>query len=208
MIETSTRTRRNQPQHHNDDDWTAQYPHKVNLQSRCQWEDKHRGLTVTKNSTHDDDGTTQNPLPCGGSWLLALNDNASTDFNTLHAYAVLQPPNMCSTLLAWKSLLYSAEQLLTVWNAGAIKGVTGGYVQVGARWCGVHCITGENYSWTLRVWWSRMRAVYAGDHESSTNSTSGCIHILFGDAMKRNFQGWLGLPSSLVIPRYDTKVAR
>jgi hypothetical protein len=32
-----------------------------------------------------------------------------------------------------------------------------------------------------------MRAVYAG--ESSTNSTGGCIHILFGDAMKRNFQG-------------------
>ena len=30
-------------------------------------EDKHQGLTVTKNITHDEDGMTQYPPPCGAS---------------------------------------------------------------------------------------------------------------------------------------------
>jgi hypothetical protein len=43
--------------------------------------DKHQGLAMTKNSTHDHDGTILAPLPCshGGSWVLSPD---GTDINT------------------------------------------------------------------------------------------------------------------------------
>ena len=55
--------------------------------------DKHQGLTVTKNNTLDDDGTTQHPPRCG-VWVLTPNDDASTEI----ACTMSQPPNMSSTL--------------------------------------------------------------------------------------------------------------
>ena len=58
--------------------------------------------------------------PCGGPWLLALNDDASTDINA--------PPHACTSLQPYmKPPLYNAEKLLKFCNVGAIRGVASGY---------------------------------------------------------------------------------
>ena len=64
---------------YNDDDGSTHT--KANPKADDNDEDKHQGPTVSKNSTHDDDETTQHLPPCDGSWLLALKNDASTDTN-------------------------------------------------------------------------------------------------------------------------------
>ena len=72
--------------------------------------------------------TTGRPSTCsqGGSCMLALDDDASTDINVPVPCLYFVTTNQHAQHPTWKPLLYSSEQLLNDWNVGAIKGVTSG----------------------------------------------------------------------------------
>ena len=59
------------PTLHNDDDGTT--PKQMAIAKIS----TRPGLTMTRNSTHEDDGRTQ--YPCGGSCVLSPDEDASTD---------------------------------------------------------------------------------------------------------------------------------
>ena len=90
---------------------------------------KLQSFTEKKNSTHDDDGSTQHsPHVVDLGCLLALDDDASTDINVpLHACISSQPPNMRSTLQETPFRTLPRKSKFCNVGATSIWGVASGY---------------------------------------------------------------------------------
>ena len=117
--------------------------------------------------------------PCGGSCVLSLDDDDSTDINSPFPACVLWPPPNIRTYIIMINES-TALSNLDVWNVGGIEWVTSEYrcMVLVPWWCGVYgiiCIV-RYFVNTLGVE-SRMSAVYAG--ESCTNSTRASVPLFY-----------------------------
>ena len=173
-----------------------------NIPQQCWW-DNPQSPIMTRNSIHNDDGTTQHLLAgwvmdaCSWRWRQYRHQWCTHPMPAPHPLVTTTQHAQHPT--TWKPLLYSSEQLLNVWNVGAIKGVTSGIwvYCVGALVvrCPVYCGTlvntvGVVYSYVRCI---RVRVVSIPLVDVSVSYThiisrSYDGYNLYADAMKGIFQ--------------------